>query len=364
VTLPVLHLDGTAYDQGLQHGRALRDRIAANLEVYFDRFLTEGQLPKDEARTRAQRYQPVLDSHPYWDGMRGIADGSGQFLLDILVLNMRYELLYFQYGFCAMVDGCTAFAVLPEASQNRHLLLGQNWDWIPQVQGAVVHTVEPDGLETLSFTEAGIVGGKIGLNSAGLGLAINGLLSTADDWSRLQPPFHLRCYEILRSRTFEPAVRIVTDQPRACSTNFLIAETPARVLDVEAAPQTVRRLSASEGYAVHTNHFLDPALLEVEEPPSERRPHSYHRQSRMQALLDARRPVAVADLEVALRDHDDHPDGICRHENAEDPPEEQYITLTSVIMDLEERSLRLTDGPPCEHLYEGYSLGHTALVGR
>src|SRR6185503_19010082 len=136
VTLPVLHLDGTAYDQGLQHGRALREPIAANLEVYFDRLLTEGQLPADEARTRAETYRPVLEGHPYWDGMRGIADGSGHALRDILVLNMRYELLYFQYGFCAMVDGCTSFAVLPEASANGHLLIGQNWDWIPQVLGA------------------------------------------------------------------------------------------------------------------------------------------------------------------------------------------------------------------------------------
>jgi hypothetical protein len=24
----------------------------------------------------------------------------------------------------------------------------------------------------------------------------------------------------------------------------------------------------------------------------------------------------------------------------------------------------VTDGPPCEHLYEGYSLPHTALIGR
>jgi isopenicillin-N N-acyltransferase-like protein len=364
VTLPVLHLDGTAYDQGLQHGRALREQIAANLEVYFERFLTEGQLPKDEARHRAQQYEQVLQNHPYWEGMRGIADGSGQDLVDVLVLNMRYELLYFQYGYCAMVDGCTAFAVTPEASQNGHLLIGQNWDWIPQVKGAVVHTIETDGLETLSFTEAGIVGGKIGLNSAGLGLAINGLLSTADDWSRLQPPFHLRCYDILRSRSFDAALRIVSDRPRACSTNFLIAQAPDRVLDIEAAPDALQSFEARDGYTIHTNHFLEPQTLGVEEPPWERRPHTYRRQARMEALLQVRRPVAVADLEAALRDHDDYPDGICRHENAADPLEEQYITVTSAIMDLDERSLRLTDGPPCEHLYDSYSLAHTLLIGR
>jgi isopenicillin-N N-acyltransferase-like protein len=81
-------------------------------------------------------------------------------------------------------------------------------------------------------------------------------------------------------------------------------------------------------------------------------------------LLEARAPVSLGDLEVSLRDHDRYPDSICRHENRDDPPEEWCITVTSAIMDLEERSLRLTDGPPCEHLYEGYSLPHTALIGR
>src|SRR5262245_12953281 len=56
VTLPVLHLDGAPYDQGLQHGRALRNLIEENLQVYFDRFEREGKLPAAEARERAARY--------------------------------------------------------------------------------------------------------------------------------------------------------------------------------------------------------------------------------------------------------------------------------------------------------------------
>jgi isopenicillin-N N-acyltransferase-like protein len=76
----------------------------------------------------------------------------------------------------------------------------------------------------------------------------------------------------------------------------------------------------------------------------------------MQTLLDAHPPVAVEDVEAALRDHDHYPDGICRHENTDDPPEEWCLTVTSAIMDLEARSLRLTDGPPCEHAYELFAI--------
>jgi isopenicillin-N N-acyltransferase-like protein len=365
VTLPVVHVDGEPFDQGRQHGLALRDQIAHNLDVYYDRFLREGQLEADEARARAARYIPLLDGLPYFDALRGMAAGSGHELIDLLVLNVRYELLYYQYGVCGIgqPDGCTAFAVLPGASANGHLLLGQNWDWIPEVKGAVLHTRELDGLETLAFTEAGIVGAKIGLNSAGLGLAINGLMSTSDDWSRLVWPFHVRCYEILRRRSLDEAVDVVVRGQRACSANFLLAQAPERAIDLEAAPDGVNELLPTDGALVHANHFVDPQALGIEEPVTERRPHTYWRHNRLRDLLDARAPVSIGDLEVSLRDHDNYPDGICRHENRADPPEEWCITLTSAIMDLQDLSLRLTEGPPCEHLYEAFSIPHTALLG-
>jgi isopenicillin-N N-acyltransferase-like protein len=367
MTLPVVHVDGDAFEQGRQHGVALRDQIAHNLDVYFDRFLREGQLEAGEARERAARYIPLLNTHPYFDALRGMADGSGLSVLDLLVLNVRYELLYYQYGVCGLgagPDGCTSFAILPAASANSHLLLGQNWDWIPEVKGAVLHTREADGFETLTFTEAGIVGGKIGLNSAGLGLAINGLVATADDWSRLVTPFHVRCYEILRRRSLSDAADVIGHERRACSANFVLAQSPDVAVDIEAAPDSVREIAPDEDLLVHSNHFADPPKLGVVEPVIERRPHSYWRQDRLRTLLEARAPVSLGDLEVSLRDHDHYPDSVCRHENRDDPPEEWCITVTSAIMDLEERSLRLTDGPPCEHLYEGYSLPHTALIGR
>jgi isopenicillin-N N-acyltransferase like protein len=366
VTLPVVHVDGEPLDQGRQHGVALSEQIAVNLEVYFDRFWREAQLRPGEARARAERYLPLLDGHPYADALRGLAEGCRQELIDLVVLNMRYELLYYQYSVLPVgePDGCTSFAVLPDSSANGHLLLGENWDWIPEVLGAVLHTREPDGLETLSFTEAGIVGGKIGLNSAGLGLAINGLLSTADDWTRLVMPFHVRCYEILRRRSLSAAAEVVISGSRACSANFVLAQVPDQAVDIEAAPDCVWAIDPTGGAIVHTNHFLDPAALGVSEPRSERRPHSHTRLARMRELLDVRAPVAVGDLESCLRDHDNYPDSVCRHSNTSDPPEEWCVTVTSAIMDLDERSLRLTDGPPCEHLYEGYSIPHTAMLGR
>lgn len=365
MTLPVVRVSGSAYEQGAQHGRALKERIKHNVAVYFDRFRTETRLDRDEVIARANDYGLMIarQNADYHAGMQGIADGSGARIDEIVALNVRYEILYYQFGVLAIAeaasrpdrpepDGCTAFAIQPSASANGNLLVGQNWDWIPQVKGAVIHTTDADGLETLCFTEAGIFGGKIGFNSAGVALAINGMTTTDDDWSKLSKPFHVRCYEILRSRAFDAATSVVTADGRACSTNFLIAQTPDRVVDIEASPDKINLLHCENDCLVHTNHFVDPAGLGVVEPPSERRPYSRLRRERLTELLNSQRPVAIADVQEYLTDHREHPYSICRHENWNEPPSEHYITVTAVVMDVPARAMYLTDGPPCVNEYQ------------
>ncbi len=360
MSFPVVHLSGPAFEQGLQHGHELRERVAHNLRVYFDRFEREVDLPRDAVLAMAREYAGAIEQQnpDYFAGMRGIAEAAGFSLDEIVALNVRYELLYYQFGqqYLTEPDGCTSFAVLPEASASGHLLLGQNWDWIPQIQGALVHTSEPDGMETLAFTEAGIWGAKIGLNSAGLGLCVNGMTTTDDDWARRSRPFHVRCYEVLRQREFESAVRVVSEEGRSCSTNFLVAQAPDQVANLEASPHRVNRLGCEGGCLVHSNHFIDPDKLGITEPPNPRRIYSRKRRARLAELIGTRRPVGIGDLQGWLQDHAEHPYGLCRHEDQSAPEEEHYITVTSVVMDLETRELWLTEGPPCGADYEHHAL--------
>jgi isopenicillin-N N-acyltransferase-like protein len=152
---------------------------------------------------------------------------------------------------------------------------------------------------------------------------------------------------------------VITDSSRACTANFLIAQAPDRVVDLEAAPTKLRLLECSSRCLVHTNHFLDPKALGVVEAATEKRPHSIHRLKRMSQLLSAKRPISIADLEGYLRDHVGHPYSICRHLDFDEPPEERYLTVTSAIMDLQERTLRLSDGPPCKSGYQEVSLSRS-----
>ncbi len=365
MALPVISLKGSAYQQGLNHGRHLRDRIAYNLKVYFHRFEHGSGLPREEVLRRAAVFGPAIarQNPDYYTGMEGIAQGSSFPLDEIIALNVRYEIIYYQSMVQAVAggkrpemvtarDGCTAFAAAPHRTANGHLLMGQNWDWVPQVLGAVLHTQHDDGLESLAFTEAGIFGGKIGLNTSGIGLAVNGITSTADDWSRLYKPFHVRCYEILRQKTFQSAVEVVTGSGRACSSNFLIAQPPDQVMDIEAAPEAEYCIGWQDGFLVHTNHFVNPNEIGVEEPPYDKRSSSGDRLERMDKKLREEGVVSVESIQEFLKDHTGNPRAICRHEDSNDPVADQFRTVTSVVMDLDERVMHISDGQPCLNDYQ------------
>lgn len=375
MALPYLQLfDPSPHAQGVRHGRELKSRVSHNVAMYFERFAREVGLSKPDVLSIAARYAGAIKTQnaDYYAGMQGVGEGAGFPFLEIVALNVRYEILYYQFGKIALAaeqakvaqaglaespgDGCTAFALLPEATASGHLFMGQNWDWIPETLGAVIHTKDADGRETLGYTEAGIVGTKIGLNSAGVGLAINGMTTVADDWERLAKPFHVRCFEILRARNFDNAVAVVTREARSCSTNFLIAQAPNRVADVEAAPDKIGLLSCDGGCLTHANHFVDPKGLGVTEAPNDRRVYSRNRQARLRELLMARLPATVDGIADALRDTKDDPFGICRHRNPLETPENHYTTVTAVIMDLETRTLHLTDGAPDAAPFQTFAL--------
>lgn len=358
MSLPLLRLEGTPYEQGVLHGDLLRELIEHNLSVYFARFERELKLSHDETLDRAARYARALreQSPAYYEGMRGIAEGSGFALEAIAALNVRYELFYDAFVERPLPDGCTAFAVLPDSTRDGSLLIGENWDWIAGVRGALLHTTELDGLCVLAFTEAGIFGGKIGLNSAGLGLLINGLTSHDDDWSRLRRPFHTRCGEILRSHRLDDAQWVVTAEPRSCSANFLIAQAPAHVVNLESSPELVGISHYESGFVVHSNHFVDPNGIHFDERNIENNPHSRRRQARLESLLHRKRPLDLLDAMEAMRDHAGYPYSLCFHIDPAEPPEEYYESVVSVIMDLRAKALYISDGPPCSAAYVRYTL--------
>jgi isopenicillin-N N-acyltransferase-like protein len=370
-TLPTLTLKGTPYQIGYKHGNKARQEIEHNLEIYFRRFRSETELSHDVAVSRAAKFLEVINkaSPEYADTMKGVAAGSGQDLLDITALNVRYELMYSQFSKIGLKPmpktfGCTAFATLPTAVDNGHLIMAQNWDWIPEVKGLFLKVRNENGPDVLSFTEAGVVGGKIGLNSEGLGLLINGIVSSKDDWARLKKPFHVRCWEILKTKTLGRAVKVIAKGQRNCSANFILGQQKTiglgKVVDVESAPEAVCELGPDRGALAHTNHFSNPKILGVRQVLDEERLSTLQRYRRIQKLLDgtvrAGQKLNLTEAQSMLKDHYGKPESVCRHSNMKLPEYERYETVVSVIMDLYARKLWATVGSPCTAEYQSLKL--------
>ena len=352
---------GTTYEQGLAHGEALKESIINNIEIYVNRFENEAGISKNELIKNSGIYLDILreQSPEYVNGMNGIAESSSLELLEIAMLNVRYELLYHALGrklHSDAVDGCTSFAILQEEVENNHLLMGQNWDWIPDVDCVLTTSIDSDGLQRMAFTEAGIFGGKPGMNSEGVGLTVNGMYSADDDWSRFEKPFHLRCYEVLRSKNMEEALHALAGTPRSCTANFILGHAPSRAIDIELAPDRLRLIDPVNGVLAHANHLVDPKKTGVLEPKNPRRNLSEFRHSRMEKLLNEQKPLNVDIVQEILKDHDHQPQSLCRHRDDSLPASQHTITKTAMIMDLEERKMWVTNGQPCKTEFEEFAL--------
>lgn len=352
---------GTTYEQGLAHGEALRERIKKNIDVYLNRFDKEFGIGKQDLLVNAGIYLNTLrDQSPeYVQAMTGIAESSNRKILEIAMLNLRYELLYYALGKIYMdesVDGCTSFALLPESSKNNHLIMGQNWDWIPDVDCVLVTSTDTDGLQRKAFTEAGIFAGKPGMNSEGVGLAVNGMCSTSDNWARFQKPFHLRCHEVLRSRSMKEAMDVLTGSPRSCTANFIIGQASHGAVNIELAPDSLRCIDPDNGVLVHTNHFVNPDKIDAAEPPNPRRYLSEFRHVRMETLLNEQKPLDIKSIQAILKDHENHPQSLCRHRDSALLESEQITTKTSMIMDLKDQKIWLSFGQPCKNDFKTFDV--------
>ena len=131
----------------------------------------------------------AAQSPSYAEEMRGIAEGCGQSEATIALLNARYELAFTcsarrRRRAASWRAGRTRrlHHLRPRSrtsTADRHTWLGQNWDWLEGVHGRtfVLQARRKDKPSFVCLTEAGIAGGKMGVNECGIGLVENGLAS-------------------------------------------------------------------------------------------------------------------------------------------------------------------------------------------
>lgn len=364
--LPLLDLSGSRYERGATHGAEMAEEIARNVDVYLGFFEERGVGPADALAFANDAVGRIETDHPgYAEEIRGVAAGSDCSVEEVALINVRYEVLYGAYGDGGddteavrqrpVPDGCTSFAVQPERSADGHTYLGQNWDWLPAVETLFTRVSQADAPDFLVLTEAGMVGGKFGLNEAGVGLAVNGLATPADGEHPERTPTHVRARQLFDAERLDQAFAPIVGSPRPGSRNWLVAGASGDVVDFETTPDDVFYQYPEDGLITHANHFEAAGVESLVEKES---PHSLVRARRLRRLLDRHERVGVPDLKAALRDDTGRPMGICRYAAEDDSGDTQaaFHTKTSIIMDLDARRLAATDGPPRDRTYQEYAL--------
>ncbi|MFT6558564.1 C45 family autoproteolytic acyltransferase/hydolase [Sneathiella sp.] len=366
--MQLLDLTGTPYERGLLHGSKMAPNIKANVQTYLNRFLMGGA-PRDVIFDEAKAWTLRFENHDagYFEEMKGIADGSGISLAEIGLLNARYELSYTLYTNEAAAandqplshepEGCTAFGIQPEYTSSGATIMGQNWDWLEGLLGnmCLLRVRSDDHPAYLVLTQAGIVSGMIGLNEHGIGLCVNGLSSKRDGTHLHHRPFHIRVQDIMRSTTMNAAMKIILSSDRVCSTNWMLGCKGGEVLDIETSPDVAHALYPKDGLITHGNHFINQTGIETE---FERiAPCSLYRTPRLERLIrQNQQKWDMEHLKATLKDGFGAPKAICRYPNPDDPEEARTVTVASVVMDLDNLTMDISDGPPDASPYKRYSL--------
>ncbi|TVY81231.1 Acyl-coenzyme A:6-aminopenicillanic-acid-acyltransferase 40 kDa form [Lachnellula suecica] len=327
---------GTPYEVGFIHGSAATEEIERCINFYAGFFLEKSKQSWPQVKETAKSFD--LEIRAKWprfhQELQGIADGSKRDLLDIVAINVRTEIAFGLFS-----DGCTSLFW----HTSNHEFLAQNWDWVEaQKQNLIALSIYQDSLPTIKMiTEAGIVG-KIGFNSAGVGVCLNAIRAKRLDASRM--PVHLGLRTVLKSSSTKEAVAKLTEAGMAASAHMLIVDGSGDATGLEFTSSTFAELPVNaQGRIIHTNHLILPHEGAHEVPWLK---DSVERVERMAYLTDKFEGKEPTWPEVSrlFEDRDGLPGAICRSQELPSTS----ATLFNIVMDLKGKHAVVRMGKPCD----------------
>ena len=254
--LRILTLEGTPYEIGLAHGRALRKEIQEIVELWKKDLETgyktdaatfiKNLLARTSFQASIDKWTPGL-----LDEVRGIADGAG---LDFETM-YAYQLIDETWVVGPDLDAAKCTSIGAQKRGANPAFVSQTLDIPGFYHGyqTVLHIRDrAAGLESLVLTIPGVVAGN-GLNSRGVGVCVNAVTQLAYATDGLPVAFVLR--GILKTKSFAEAAKFLREIKPAAPQNYLIGG-PDGVADFEYAGDRIAPFVPFEGaeFTYHTNH--------------------------------------------------------------------------------------------------------------
>lgn len=364
--MPIVRVAGSPSKMGHAYGEQARERIHASIEAYERIFAHYATWDWPQVTAEARRYAEAIEAFApeQLEEMTAIARGSGVHPDDILAINVRTEIMFAAKAraFDATIPRfaeCSSFGVVGDDGRT---YVGQNWDWSRHAFDTVVRLESrpSDGPAYVTVVEAGLLC-KFGMNSAGLGLACNALVSSFDQGDP-GIPFHVMLRAIMGTKSPIEAFEVLQKGLRSSSANYLVGHESGLLMNFECEAGDRTRISLlypdDRGAVLHTNHFRAP--IAGTDVGLWNFPDSPFRLERLERALRLADDVVPPEwfIDVAS-DHAGHPYGICCHPDESAPTEEQGATVVSTIMDLTTGVMTLWDGNPCSTQRQDIDLSAT-----
>lgn len=354
--MTTIQVEGEPRERGRQHGDLARDQVALSVERYMERFSHFAGLTPKDARRRAVEFASVIEAYDpeILEEIEGVAEGAGFKKEDLLAVNCRSEVMFGT----APLNECTSFALQPDVTANGHTYVGQNWDWAPDIKDTLILIcIRQDPKPTVVLLdEAGMVG-RMGINSAGIALSTNTLIS---EQRQMGVPYNVLLRGILNSTTMSDAIAALVRPRRAISANYLLAHGHGQTIDIEASPIHIDHIAPRNGIITHGNHFTGSRLV-GRDLSLERFPDSLYRDCRLRDRLEPYAPqITEEHIKEALQDDFGEPDAICRRANPVQGQFDQLETVASIIMDATDGRFLVSRGSPDSNPYFEFSVAELA----
>ncbi len=237
----VLHVKGSPYEMGFQHGRLLKDLIEKNVAEFIDN-TPSALAPRIKS---FQQNLPKLMSYiptRFQEEMQGVADGSGVPLQKIIALNTFPELIH-----------CSGITVSDAATKQGDLYHVRVLDYAvgKSLQNtAVLMVVQPeDGHAFVNVSYAGFIGSVTGMNDQQIAMGEIGGWGYGQ-WNGMPMSFLFR--DILeRASSVEQAKQILIDTPRTCEYYYVISDGKDKAsIGVYATASQIHFIEPGTAYAL------------------------------------------------------------------------------------------------------------------
>jgi len=314
----LLHVEGSPYDMGYQHGSLLGEEIVWTTSKEFYMRMLMSLLPFHVEGLEEALEGPLGDlilawivnlcrnneqyiPEEYREEMQGIADGASdagypevtyeRVLIDNLAYDVLLSIGYPPVTFLQEFTGwaphsCDGFVVHDRATTDGRTLMGRSWMISSEIGKAalLIERVPDEGNRIVDTSIPGFVGLAAGMSSAGIGIGMNMVPAFDCHPVNVGMGCLLTARQVLQyAEELSDAVRIIQESKRGVSWIYEIgdglgAEVGGAVVESSAHLFRVRydwdeyptwvlprswpqQIEDKEDVIISANHYLDPLML-------------------------------------------------------------------------------------------------------